>query len=74
MILESTSNPTVTLAGDKAHESSELKLNLDQSIFLVGGYDGVSWSSALDIFSSSHDVLKSLKPMSSVRAHAWLPN
>lgn len=70
MILESTSNPWVTLAGDKASESAKLNLNLDQSIFLVGGYDGVSWSSTLDYFSPSHDVLRSIKPMSYVRAHA----
>ncbi|KAL8517163.1 hypothetical protein ACS0TY_015396 [Phlomoides rotata] len=63
MRLESTS-------GEKAWESLELNLSLDQSIFLVGGYDGVSWSSALNCFSPSHDVLRSLKPMSSVRAHA----
>lgn len=40
------------------------------SIFLAGGYDGVSWLSALDSYMPSLDVLKSLKPMNSVRAYA----
>ncbi|KAI3472841.1 hypothetical protein Pfo_029970 [Paulownia fortunei] len=71
MILESISNPSVTLAGDEALiESPEYHLNLNETIFIVGGYDGVSWSSALHSFSPSHDVLRSLKPMSSVRAYA----
>ncbi|OIT07955.1 PREDICTED: kelch-like protein 3 [Nicotiana attenuata] len=41
-----------------------------ESIFLTGGYDGVSWLSALDSYMPSLDVLKSLKPMNSVRAYA----
>lgn len=71
MILESISNPSMTVAGDKVLiESPESHLNPDESIFLVGEYDGVSWSSALHSFSPSNDVLRSLRPMSSVRAYA----
>ncbi|KAK4342679.1 hypothetical protein RND71_038495 [Anisodus tanguticus] len=48
---------------DDAHLKHEL-------IFLTGGYDGVSWLSALDSYLPSFDVLKSLKPMNSVREYA----
>ncbi|XP_027767706.1 uncharacterized protein LOC107029308 isoform X2 [Solanum pennellii] len=41
-----------------------------EMIFLTGGYDGVSWLSALDSYLPSFDMLKSLKPMNSVRAYA----
>ncbi|PHU29255.1 Heat shock protein 82 [Capsicum chinense] len=41
-----------------------------EMIFLIGGYDGVSWLSTLDSYLPSFDVLNSLKPMNSVRAYA----
>ncbi|PHT93120.1 Heat shock protein 82 [Capsicum annuum] len=41
-----------------------------EMIFLTGGYDGVSWLSALDSYLPSFDVLNSLKPMNSVRVYA----
>ncbi|XP_042015981.1 kelch-like protein 3 [Salvia splendens] len=48
----------------------EYHLNIDESILIVGGYDGVSWSSALQSFLPSKDILRSLKPMSSARWNA----
>lgn len=48
----------------------ECHLNIDESILIVGGYDGVSWSSALQSFLPSKDILRSLKPMSSTRWNA----
>ncbi|KAL1543620.1 kelch-like protein 3 [Salvia divinorum] len=54
-----------------AHElvesPDEYHLNINESIMIVGGYDGVSWSSALQSFLPSKDILRSLKPMSSAR-------
>ncbi|PHU28906.1 Heat shock protein 82 [Capsicum chinense] len=41
-----------------------------EMIFLTGGYDGVSWLSALDSYLPSFGVLNSLKPMNSVRVYA----
>lgn len=72
MILESASNTSMKISGhEKVIESAaELNLNLNESILIVGGHDGVSWSSALDVFLPSHDVLRSLKPMSSDRSYA----
>ncbi|KAK6152545.1 hypothetical protein DH2020_015180 [Rehmannia glutinosa] len=72
MKLESISNTSMRLSGDETllESPDELCLNLNESILIVGGYDGGSWSSALHSFSPSHDVLKSLKPMSCVRSYA----
>ncbi|KAL5727371.1 hypothetical protein ACHQM5_000579 [Ranunculus cassubicifolius] len=39
-------------------------------MFIMGGFDGVSWLSSMDCYSPSKDKIKSLKPMNSVRSHA----
>ncbi|KAL0333165.1 UNVERIFIED_CONTAM: hypothetical protein Sangu_1472700 [Sesamum angustifolium] len=72
VILESISNTSVRLSGDNTPIESpdEFYSNLNDSILIVGGYDGVSWSPALHSFLPSHDVLRSLKPMSSARSYA----
>ncbi|KAG7017201.1 Kelch-like protein 8 [Cucurbita argyrosperma subsp. argyrosperma] len=53
----------------------DLCLDPDESIFLIGGYDGASHLSTLELYDPSSDMIKSLRPMSSVRAYAsvaWL--
>ncbi|KAL6574547.1 hypothetical protein OROMI_011832 [Orobanche minor] len=71
MIMESESHPSATLSSNEARIGvDEAQMNLNKSIFIVGGYDGVSWSAALDSFSPSHNILRSHKPMSAVRAYA----
>ncbi|KAM0051734.1 putative DCD domain-containing protein NRP [Helianthus debilis subsp. tardiflorus] len=42
----------------------------DDLIFLVGGYDGMSWFSSLDAYSPSNDCIKSRKPMNTARCYA----
>ncbi|KAI7743060.1 hypothetical protein M8C21_007109 [Ambrosia artemisiifolia] len=42
----------------------------DDLIFLVGGYDGMSWFSSLDAYSPSNNCIKSLKPMNTARCYA----
>ncbi|KAG8647813.1 ring canal kelch homolog isoform X2 [Manihot esculenta] len=72
MILESMSNPSMTHTNDTASDSFD-DLYKDpnvRSIYLVGGYDGDSWLPSLDLYFPSQDVLKSLKPMSTVRSYA----
>ncbi|KAL6897918.1 hypothetical protein ACP4OV_006877 [Aristida adscensionis] len=45
--------------------------NLDKpSIFLIGGYNGVTWLSSLDSFSPKIDILVGLTPMGSARSYA----
>ncbi|XBJ15736.1 hypothetical protein VPH35_007548 [Triticum aestivum] len=45
--------------------------NLDMpAIFLIGGYNGVTWLSSLDSFSPKKDILVSLTSMSSARSYA----
>lgn len=39
-------------------------------MFLLGGYDGHSLLSSLDSYSPSGDILRSLRPMSTIRSHA----
>ncbi|XP_049344242.1 uncharacterized protein LOC125808607 [Solanum verrucosum] len=50
--------------------SSDLVGYPAESIFLIRGYDGVSWLTALGSYSPSNDVVKSLKPMHSVQSYA----
>ncbi|CAN6349813.1 unnamed protein product [Urochloa humidicola] len=40
------------------------------SIFLIGGYNSVTWLSSLDSFSPEKDILVDLTPMSSARSYA----
>lgn len=42
----------------------------DDSILLLGGYDGVSWLSSLDCYSPSQNLNKSLNPMTTERCYA----
>lgn len=43
---------------------------LDESILIMGGFDGSSWLSALDSYSPSRDIMTSLCPMTFVRSYA----
>ncbi|KAK3029499.1 hypothetical protein RJ639_037520, partial [Escallonia herrerae] len=70
MISEFVSNPLVPRVDEMLIESlSEVKLDLDDSMFLVGGYDGVSHLSTFKSYSPIQDVITSLKPMNSVRSY-----
>lgn len=56
---------------DNPPETSDIDIELcDDSIFLVGGYDGRSWFSSLDRYSPSLNLTKSLKPMNTARCYA----
>uniref|UniRef100_A0A452Y3P6 DCD domain-containing protein n=1 Tax=Aegilops tauschii subsp. strangulata TaxID=200361 RepID=A0A452Y3P6_AEGTS len=45
--------------------------NLDMpAIYLIGGYNGVTWLSSLDSFSPKKDILVSLTSMGSARSYA----
>ncbi|MED6111915.1 hypothetical protein PIB30_056692 [Stylosanthes scabra] len=71
MLLESASNVPVTNDEKTLTESSpELHLDRKDSLFLIGGFDGASWLPTMDMYSTSRNVIKSLKPMSSVRSYA----
>ncbi|KAG4925311.1 hypothetical protein JHK87_050851 [Glycine soja] len=55
--------------------TAELHLDPKDSLFLIGGFDGNSWLATMDLYCTSQNVIKSLKPMSSVRSYAsvvWL--
>ncbi|KAK2981775.1 hypothetical protein RJ640_010292, partial [Escallonia rubra] len=70
LLSASVSNPSVPRVDETLVESlSEVQLDLDDSIFLVGGYDGVSHLSTFKSYSPSQDVIKSLRPMNSVRSY-----
>ena len=70
LMLESLSNHSVEHANGKTLEpSKELQLDPIESIFLVGGYDGESWLSALKSYFPSQYVIKSVQPMSSIRSY-----
>lgn len=65
-----SSNTVCTRADEMIIDHSDDTHLKHEMIFLTGGYDGVSWLSALDSYFPSFDVVKSLKPMNSVRAYA----
>ncbi|KAF9613543.1 hypothetical protein IFM89_008671 [Coptis chinensis] len=46
------------------------RLGNDELIFIMGGYDGVSWLPTVDCYSPSEDIVRTLTPMSSVRSYA----
>ncbi|KAF9594703.1 hypothetical protein IFM89_034488 [Coptis chinensis] len=67
--LEISTSTCVT--GTIANSFDELHLSGgDERIFLLGGYDGNTWLSALDCYSPSHDTVSSLRPMITLRSHA----
>ncbi|KAM7526543.1 hypothetical protein LguiA_016445 [Lonicera macranthoides] len=86
MALESMPNPSLTpvdktvieppnpslapVDGTVIEPPNGHNLDLAELIFLVGGYDGSSWLSALDAYSPLQDVLTPLSPMNAVRSFA----
>lgn len=70
--LESSSN--VPASADVVTLDSVEHLELDvhdhDSLFLLGGYDGVNWLSTLDSYSPTNGLIRSLKPMSCIRSYA----
>lgn len=69
LILEPESNPS--LVNEEVIESfDELSLDPSELVFLFGGYNGQTWLSSLDSYYPSQDVIKSLRPMNSVRSYA----
>ncbi|KAK2414788.1 DCD (Development and Cell Death) domain protein [Trifolium repens] len=49
---------------------AELHLDARDSFFLIGGSDGESPLAAMDMYCTSQNVIKSLKPMSCLRSYA----
>ncbi|KAL5727368.1 hypothetical protein ACHQM5_000576 [Ranunculus cassubicifolius] len=56
--------------GCSTESSDEFSLGVNDRMFIMGGFDGVSWLSSMDCYSPSKDKIKSLEPMNSVRSHA----
>ncbi|CAJ1808732.1 unnamed protein product [Sphenostylis stenocarpa] len=50
--------------------TAEMHFDPKDSLFLIGGFDGKSWLANMDLYCTSQSVIKSLKPMSSVRSYA----
>nr|GMC85896.1 kelch-like protein 3 [Ipomoea batatas] len=67
--LELVSNPLIIHADETMSQTVGLDLVTEESIYLVGGYDGETWLSALDLYSPSPNVIKSLQPMNSARSY-----
>ncbi|KAF9597504.1 hypothetical protein IFM89_019031 [Coptis chinensis] len=74
MLLESQlQNPST--AGIKVWKDaciSELPIDKSDSgmLFIMGGYDGVSWLPTVNSYSPYEDIVRSVKPMSSLRSNA----
>lgn len=69
VILEHLFNPSEAFVSETNIDGlDDVHLDLNESIFLIGGYDGESWLSAVHSYDPSQDVMKSLRPMSSNRS------
>ncbi|KAM0994458.1 hypothetical protein ACFX2A_010117 [Malus domestica] len=67
--LESGSAPSKAHTDEKDTESwNVLHYDPDELIYLVGGYDGESCLSAFDAYYPFEDMIKPLRPMSTVRS------
>ena len=65
------------VAVEKATIKSIVELHLDpkDSLFLIGGFDGKSLLATMDLYFTSQNVIKLLKPMSLIRSYVlvvWL--
>ncbi|XP_044473860.1 influenza virus NS1A-binding protein homolog B isoform X2 [Mangifera indica] len=70
-MVNSVSNAPIKLSDENAIESlDELHVVPTMSIYILGGYDGESWLSTLDLYAPSRGVMKSFQPMNSVRSFA----
>ncbi|XP_034220523.1 uncharacterized protein LOC117631468 isoform X2 [Prunus dulcis] len=70
-MLESEPTPSMVHIDEKVAESCDLlPLDPNESMYLVGGYDGDSWLLALDAYYPYQDMIKSLRPMTSGRSYA----
>lgn len=71
LVVESPFNDTLECMYEKLVDSSdELHFDPSESIYLIGGYDGDSWLSTLELYLPSCDERKTLKQMSSARSYA----
>ncbi|RZC73321.1 hypothetical protein C5167_048802 [Papaver somniferum] len=74
--LESQLVPSVAcVKSSAAKETSkelidDLSLGANELLFLIGGFDGNSWLSAMDCYLPSSDSMRSLRPMNLVRSYA----
>lgn len=69
-MVESASSLTMEHKDEKVESSDKVHFDPTESVYLVGGYDGESWLSTLDLYFPRGDVRKSLKPMNCVRSYA----
>uniref|UniRef100_A0A1D1YMQ1 Kelch-like protein 12 n=1 Tax=Anthurium amnicola TaxID=1678845 RepID=A0A1D1YMQ1_9ARAE len=69
--LERKLDPSMALVEESLNESLvELYLGSEKLVYLIGGFDGNSWLSALDSYSPSLDIMTPLHPMGSARSYA----
>ncbi|KAI4353465.1 hypothetical protein L6164_002413 [Bauhinia variegata] len=70
-ILESACNHSVMHNEKRVIQlSDDLHLDSKESLFLIGGFDGESPLASMDLYCPSQNVIKPLKPMSTVRSYA----
>ncbi|GAU17154.1 hypothetical protein TSUD_177840 [Trifolium subterraneum] len=70
-LLESTRDiPPTNVEETVISPTAELHLEAKDSVFLIGGSDGESLLAAMDMYCTSQNVIKSLKPMNCHRSYA----
>lgn len=58
------------MEGKERQTTTEIPTNLDESILIMGGFDGSSWLSNMNCYYPSRDIMESLPAMRSVRSYA----
>lgn len=58
------------MEGKERQTTTEIPTNLDESILIMGGFDGSSWLSTMNCYYPSRDIMESLPAMRSVRSYA----
>lgn len=70
-MLESDMNPEKSsMEGKELQSTEEIHANLEESILIVGGFDGSCWLSTMNCYYPFRDIMESLPAMKSVRSHA----
>ncbi|GJZ01839.1 putative development/cell death domain, kelch-type beta propeller containing protein, partial [Tanacetum coccineum] len=68
--LEHGSQPVVDPVEVDDHVSIKSQSNFDESVYIVGGFDGSSWSSSLESYCPFKDTKSSLNSMQFVKKYA----
>ncbi|KAL5722596.1 hypothetical protein ACHQM5_006102 [Ranunculus cassubicifolius] len=69
MVLESCLKKSAKAAHNDSYYADPL-LGVGEAVFIMGGYNGISWLSTVESYSPSRGISKSVNPMNSARSYS----